>query len=264
MRKRDGIIDRREANETERRLGAILDHYIGTTQSLGRLERIEEEVRVPLPSRKGVRRSSRYQFVCFLDGWTYDDSGRAWLVEFKLRNRLTSVNQAQLSNQLRWYAWALEQHEGVRPFGVILDERLNEEPKPARMLISGKPSHAKDQLTSPVAYMRACYEAEVEPHEDTVEALDRRVWQQRHPILFRPGELDEAGAGLVSAAKLIRDLDSGELTPVRNASPMHCGSCKFRDICPNPTDRLFVDSLYERTVPKRLRGPLGPANGGAR
>jgi hypothetical protein len=57
---------------------------------------------------------------------------------------------------------------------------------------------------------------------------------------------------LVSAAKLIRDLDSGELHPIRNAGP-HCNRCPFREICPTPDDQLYLEALYERRIPKRFK-----------
>jgi hypothetical protein len=53
---------------------------------------------------------------------------------------------------------------------------------------------------------------------------------------------------------------------------MECNFCKFNPICNEPGDEVFVDSLFERTVPKRLRGsevlpdvaaPEGPVVGAA-
>ena len=116
-------------------------------------------------------------------------------------------------------------------------------------------SHASNQHTTPEAYEFACAHYGVEPHIETLNHLRTINWQQRVPILFREGEIEEAGRELVSAAKLIRDLDSGELHPVRHATTMTCPSCRYRDICPTPEDELYVDSLFERTVPKRDRQP---------
>jgi hypothetical protein len=73
------------------------------------------------------------------------------------------------------------------------------------------------------------------------------------PILFRDGELDEAGRELVTAAQLIRDLDAGHLEPLRHVSPMTCNGCRYRRICANPDDELFVESLFELVEPKRER-----------
>lgn len=250
--------------ETENRLGAMLDHYIATTDPLPNLSRLEEEIVVAIPSRGGQRSSTRYRFLCYLDGWT-DDNGQQWLVEFKLRGQLQPVKLIEKAPQLRWYSWALAKQGGPMPVGVLLDERLNEVPKPARLL-KGRvtkadpnppptPSHAKDQVTTPERYRDACLEFGVEPKSDVMDALGARVWQQRVPLIFRRGELLDAGTELVSAAKLIRDLDSGELMPIRNAQKQLCSGCKFRDICSNPTDELFVDTQFHRSVPKRLRDP---------
>ena len=247
---------------TEEHLMKIFAHYAQTATPLNGLERLEFEVVVPIPSRTGRRRSSRFRFQCFLDGWTYDDDGRPWLVEFKLRSRLSSVQVLQSARQIRWYAWALEQAAGISPVGVLVDERLNVAPGSPRTVqavrkgvgIKGRTvSHAADQAVTTEDYLEACREYDVEANPHTVSALNARVWQQRVPILFRDHELEEAGAELVSAAKLIRDLDSGELYPIRNAAPHLCNGCAFREICPTPDDELYVETLYEARTPKRLR-----------
>lgn len=244
-----------ERIQVEIRLSEMLDHYIASAGPLGNLSRLEEQLVEPLPSRTGQRRSGAYRFLCFIDGWTVDADGHAWLVEFKLRKQLTPLRQIVLGRQIRWYAWALEQH-GIKPVGVIVDERLNEVPKPPRILKSGKPSHAKDQLTTPEWYSMVCQEHEEDVNLETLVALGQRTWQQRAKIMFRAGEIEEAGHDLVSAAKLIRDLDSGELSPIRHASKMNCNGCRFRDVCSDPQDRYFVDELFDRKPPKRDREPV--------
>ncbi|CAB4197781.1 PD-(D/E)XK nuclease superfamily [uncultured Caudovirales phage] len=246
-------VDQVQRLESENRLGEMLDHYMATASPLPNLTRLEGEVIVAIPSRSGKHASTRYRFQCFLDGFT-DADGEQWIVEFKLRRQLQQAALVQKSRQPRWYAWALTTSQnGHAPTGVLIDERLNDVPKPARILKSGKPSHAKDQLCTSEDYVAVCLAADEQPKIEIVEHLRTRQWQQRIPLLFRSGEIDEAGQDLVSAAKLIRDLDSGVLTPVRNASQFHCGGCRYREVCAEPSDKLFVDSLFERTVPKRLR-----------
>jgi hypothetical protein len=140
--------------------------------------------------------------------------------------------------------------------GVLVDERWNEAPKPARMLTSynrPRPSHAKDQRCTLDSYLAICEEYNERPREETEEALRTRRWQQRIPIPFREGELDEAGLELVSAAKLIQQLDSGELYPIRNSKPANCRYCQFKRICNDPMDRVYVDLEFERQVPKKHR-----------
>jgi CRISPR/Cas system-associated exonuclease Cas4 (RecB family) len=240
--------------ETETRLALQLDLYMQTAEQLPNLTRIEEEIVVPIPSRGGKRASTHYRFLCYLDGFT-DDNGMRWLVEFKLRNQLQPVEVIELSRQIRWYAWALHQQGSKEPLGVLVDQSLNDPPKPAKILATGKVSHQKAQVTTPQLYIDACLEREEEPKQDVIDHLGSRRWNQRVPLVFRPEELEEAGQELVSAAKLIRDLDHGDLFPIRNATKMHCSYCKFRRICANPTDDLVVGSMFERTVPKRLRPP---------
>jgi hypothetical protein len=243
---------------TETRLATMLDHYMATAEPLPNLTRLEGEIVTALPSRLGHRRSTRYRFQCYLDGYTTED-GQQWIVEFKLRNQLTEPALLARQRQHRWYAWALGQEQGFHPTGVISDERLNLEPKPAR-LVQGRrkgegrvPSHAKDQQTTVEDYLGVCFDHGIPPKPETADALRARVWQQRHPFLFSPLELEQAGRELVSGSKLIRDLDNGDLEPIRNASRMTCGGCRFREVCDNPTDRLLVDSLFDRKPAKRDR-----------
>jgi hypothetical protein len=246
------------------RLGDTLDHYMATATPLTNLTRLEEEVVVPIPSRGGKRASSKYRFLAKIDGWT-DDDGNSWLVEYKLRNgALTPAWMAQIGQQYRWYAWAFERVVGKKPVGLLLDERLNEAPKPARVVrekkrgsgVNGRTvSHAVDQMTTPERYIDACHEFGSEPEENVLIALRARVWQHRHPLQFSAAELTEAGLDLTSMAKVIRDLDRGELRPVRHSMKSICNGCKFKPICPDPSDHAHVESLYDRTIPKRLRPP---------
>lgn len=246
--------------EAMKRLGSILDHYALTADPLDGLVRIEEAVIVPLPGRAGVGRSNRYGFIGYLDGYK-NGTGPGYLVENKLRTSLTPLPLLERQRQVRQYAWALRERDGISIQGAIVNERLNESPRPVR-LVQGKrkgqgkvPSHAANQITTPDIYVATCREFDVEPDPVTIDALAGRQWQQRVTIVFRPDELDEAGRELVSASKLIAQLDSGALYPVRNAKRSTCGYCEFAAICSNPSDPL-AGSLYNRTVPKRLRGPL--------
>lgn len=242
--------------EVHERLASMLDHYAETTEPLPNLTRLEEEIVVSIPSRKGGRSSTKYKFLCYLDGWC-DDDGKRWVVEFKLRKQLTPVRVVQLSRQVRWYSWAVGKQSGVEPFGVYVDERLNAAPHDARMLKPGKDglpkvSHAADQMTTPALYVQACADAMTEPKQEVIDKLASRQWQQRIPLVFTKNELAEAGSDLVSAGKLIRDLDSGALDPIRHAGKMTCGGCRYRDICSDPTSE-YVTMQFDRGVPKRLR-----------
>lgn len=253
-----GVHDQEQHAAMRQRLLSILLHYIWTCDDFT-LEPTgqERELVVAIPSRSGKHRSNRYRFQGFIDGCRV--TGRhPWLIEFKLRRQLTSVQMIQLDRQIRRYAWAWWQLTGIKPMGIEVHERWNQEPKPVRILKAtkkhpeGKVSHAKDQLCTADAYLDACAEYDVEVHEDTAAALKARRWQQTVPIIFRDGELEEAGRELVSAAKLIHQLDSGQLWPVRNSKPQNCQGCRFRDICPAPDSEL-VDALFERVPAKRDR-----------
>ena len=237
----------------EERLMAMLEHYSSIAPPLLNLTRLEGEIDVPLWSRSSHRSSARYRFLCRLDGLTVDHDGSKWLVEFKLRRDLTPVHLLQIMPQHRWYAWAYQRETGDRIVGVLIDERVNAVPEAPRILANGKVSSDKRQVTTPELYVAACNERGQLPEQEVVVNLEARRWQQVSPIQFRQGELEEAGAELVSAAKLIRDLDSGELAPIRNARRANCNWCQFRHICPNPRDRLLVDVDFERIPPKRQR-----------
>lgn len=254
------VYDEDSDRQTRRRLHAMLDHHATVAPELV-IERPEHELLVGIPSRAGRRRSNRYRLRAYLDGLHEDEQGW-WLYEAKLRGQLTSLAMMALARQTRWYAWATRELFDIEPVGVIVEERLNEVPKPARINKGrGKDpqpvaSHAKDQLTTPQLYRDACARTGQEPDPETVEALAARRWFQMERIIFRPGELDEAGRQLVSTAQLIHELDSGARAPVRNPGRARCPGCPFREICPTPDDVDLVDALYDRKPPKRDRAPI--------
>jgi CRISPR/Cas system-associated exonuclease Cas4 (RecB family) len=233
-------------------LTQMLAHYMATVEPLPNLTMLEKQIIVGVPSRTGKRSSTRYRFLAKIDGYTVVD-GNEWVVEFKLRNRLHSVDLIQKERQHRWYAWAAARAAGLNPVGVIVEERLNSAPDSPQLTKTGRVSHAKDQATTPDLYKLMCAEHGEEPKPEVVDALLQKEWFHRVPLAFRPDELEEAGRDLVTAAKLVRDLDSGDLSPVRNAQTMRCNFCRYRPICAEPQDRLYVDSLFQRTVPKRER-----------
>jgi hypothetical protein len=249
-------------------LEMLMTHYVSTTEHLY-IERPEHQVLVPIP-RTGRRRRFRRRvspdiFEAYLDGIHVDDEGRYWIVEYKLRGRLSSLEQLAKSPQHRRYAWAWREIHGIDVTGVIADERLAEIPRPARWVqekrkgegIDGKvPSHAKDQLCTPEAYLEACEQANVEPVPETEASLRSRRWQQRERIFFRRGELNEAEEELRSIAKQLHQLDRGEIYPVRNPSQMRCPSCQFNEICNEPTDFDLVAALFKRVPAKRNRKEL--------
>lgn len=256
-----GVHDEDQHAEIATHLTSCLEHYIATTESLPLTEQ-EREIEVPIPSRSGKRGSNRYRLHAFVDGVTegrnVDGSDRPWLVEFKLRmSSLTPADVVMRSRQVRWYAWAWWQATGVMPGGVLLDERLAEAPKPPRIVaakrkgegIEGRvPSHAKEQTTTPEWYAAVCGEYDVEPNPDTVESLTQRKWGQRVPVQLRNAEFAETGQELVSASRLIADLD-GVRFPLRNASRATCSGCDFNSICGEPVGPF--EPLGFETVPAK-------------
>jgi hypothetical protein len=246
------------------RLAQILDHHTATTAQLPNLSMLEAELNVPIPSRGGKRGSNRYRFHCYLDGHCVMD-GHPWIVEFKLRDNLTPRTIIERQPQYRWYAVAYALTHGIKgPVGVLIDETLNAAPAPARIVnakrkgegIDGKTvSHAVNQITTPDIYEAACREYGVEPEAATSAAFATRQWHQENRLVFTPADLAEGAAELTTAAKLIRDLDTGDHYPIRNGKRGNCNYCKFVGICPDPTNNYLLDSLFERTEPKRLRGP---------
>ena len=237
------------------RLGTMLDDYMEREDKLEGLTRLEHEYLVPIPSRSGKGSSNRWRFQGFIDGFVVDGNGYEWLVEFKLRSRLTPAQIIRRSRQVRFYAWARRKETDRQIAGVIVDERLNDIAKPVKVVggASRRPSEEVAQRTSERLYREACAALGTSPSEKMLGALRARVWGNRVAIPFRPSELDEAGRELVSAAEKIRELDMGHRYPLRNAKAMICRFCDFNDICDNPRDDRYTATQFDFTVPKRFR-----------
>lgn len=239
-----GIFDPVAYEESLALLTELLTHYSEENEPMG-IERLEEEIIVPIPSRSGLRDSNRYRLQLFLDGTTTERDG-VWLVENKLRGQLSSLLMISLSRQIRWYAWAYRKKFGVEPAGVIVNERLKKVPGEVKFNKNG--SLSKVQTCTVDAYRAAGGD-----DEDVIAKLAGKDWQRRERVFLTTEEIDEAGRQLVSAGQQIRDFDSADRYPVRNPSPMFCGGCQFKDICPNPRDTELVEALFERTTPKKDR-----------
>lgn len=241
-------------------LSAALTHYATYAEKLSNVTRLEGELLVPIPSRTGKRISSKYRFHGYVDCMS---SGVGLdIVEFKWRDSLTDPELLALDRQPLRYAWAAQRQLGVVIGRVIVEERLSVIPKPVKIVnakrkgegIDGKTvSHDKQQITTEALYVEACALYGVDPHEDTLEAICGRRWSQRIPLMFTQTDLEIAGRELVSAAKLIHSLDSGDRFPIRNTKAMICRGCDYKRICAHPEDRTFVDMLFTRGTPKRLK-----------
>lgn len=264
-----GVFDGQRYSEAYDLLGRLLEHYTQTHWWMERdcpmdnLEALEARYEVPIPSRGGQKGSSKFRLEAYVDGRSLRD-GQVWLAECKLRKDLTPVKIIVRSRQLRWYAWAHWQLTGEQPRGVIVEERVRAVPQHPRMN-KGRatkanpepaptPSHAVDQATTPEWYERVCKDNKVEPLAHVMEAFRARRWQQRVPVVFREGELEEAGRELVSAGLRIAELDSSKRWPIRHAVRTTCNYCDFTDICDDPSSS-YVDMLFERIQPKRDRPP---------
>jgi hypothetical protein len=231
--------------EAEQRLTEMLAHYVSIAERLP-IERLEDELVVPIPSRTGRQHSNRYRLQVRLDGVHTDDEGREWIVEFKLRKELSPLEQIALSRQIRWYAWAWREITGRAPIGVIVDERLNKVPKEVALNKDGRPSRVQSCIPE-------AYEAAGGGDAEVLERLRAKRWHQRERMFLTEAEIDEAGHQLVSVARQIQDLDSGRLYPVRNPSKVRCPGCQFREICPHPEDAELADALFERVPAKQYR-----------
>jgi hypothetical protein len=246
----DTALDAR--NDALARLEQMLRHYVSLDDPLPNLTRLEDTIDVPVPSRSGLRGSNRYRYGGKIDGFTVDENGDEWIVEFKLRGKLHPRWLVELMRQYRWYAWARQRESGRKVVGMVIDERWNEIPKPPKILRNGSVSNDKAQKTTVPLYLEACRERGQDPDMEAVLEFQSRIWQQRIYVLFRPDELAKAGLELTSAARTVQALDSGEVYPVRNASQVVCNGCRFKRICADPNGEL-VDELFLRVPPKRLR-----------
>lgn len=245
-----GVYDADEHLALATRIDALLNDYVAEAELI-HLDRLERELLVPIPSRTGRADSNRYRLQAYVDGVHTDPDGRDWIVEFKLRGKLTSFELIAKQRQVRWYAWAWRRETGREIAGIIVEERLNAVPALLKLNQNGMPS--KVQSCRPDTYTAAFEDLDEEPDPDVVAKLQAKEWMKRHPLVLTLAELDEAGRQLASAGSLIHQLDTGALYPVRNPSPLRCPGCAFRDCCNDPGDVDLIDALFVRSTPKRLR-----------
>lgn len=249
---REGAFDHEEYDETKEKLLSALVHYAATAE---RLNLVGSEVELEMTHGDG------WTYRCHLDGIHQDEDGYLWVVEFKLRGAgsFTPLEQAVLWRQVRWYSLALmhsdhplairyrtlpEAYEDNLVRGVIIDERLNDAPKPVKFNKNGDVSATQTCMLE--EYMHACAVRGQTPHMPTVERLSAKIWQQRHTILFRQDELDDALGELESAASLVALYGNHSLRPIR-VPGKQCGYCEFSELCPTPRDERLRDALYRPT-----------------
>lgn len=246
-----GALDPEQFEQSSRTLAAALDDYHRHGELLpdfGQRER-RFAVRAPAVTRQGGR-SNAYGYLCFVDGVCVDDHGDPWIVEFKWRGRLDPLEWVHRSPQLAWAVWAARE-TGLPVVGVVLDERLAEAPAPVALNKDGSPSAR--QRCRVDTYLDACAQTGTTPNPKTVDQLRQRVWQRRAWIRYTAAELEFAEQALAGLATRVGQLDRGQITPVRNASPYTCPGCLFREICMTPHDHELLDALFDRVEPKRQR-----------
>ena len=228
-----GIYDNEEHTAILDKLIPLFAYYCTTTTPLN-LVQAERVVRYPL--------ADGWDYEGRIDGIHQDEDGWIWIVEFKLRDRLTPLEQIVLWRQIRWYSLALR-HEIGEVRGVIVDEGHNTKIEPVRHNKDGKVSAV--QSCTLEEYMAALRErGNQPPNDNTVERLARKQWHQRHQIVLTDEEYADAEAEVRSAARMVWMYDSGQLLPLRHPGPTRCPGCRYKGICPNPTDERLRDALY--------------------
>lgn len=259
------------------RLRDLLAHHVTVADALPNLTLIEGRFAGPVPSRGGKRGSNLYHFENYIDGysvvpeggWRLDGRYLApgeWIVENKLRDDLHPADLIVNLRQYLWYCWQAAKAKGLNPVGIIVMERKNDLPHPAKINQPtkaqplGPVSTKKDQITSRALVEAALDEREIPadergPWAELLGNCDARRWHQSVPVKYRPSDYVLAGRELTSAAALIGELDTARRWPLRNASTITCRGCDFKAICPDPAGSSFaIDAEFIRTSPKRLRG----------
>lgn len=178
-----------------------------------------------------------------------DENGRTWLVEYKLRTSLTSLEYLQRDLQGMLYVYGARK-SGKEVAGVIFDEMLNELPTEMRFKKDGGPS--KVQSCSVQEYIRGCEAIGFDPDPDIVAKLEVRRVHQRVPIEFYDFDLEGIDDLLKSAELHIQLLERGAMYPKRIRNPMMCRLCEFNPICEHP-DPDLIDFTFTRREARRNR-----------
>lgn len=228
--------------ENREKLIQLLSSYTNKYEPLNLIE-TEKELTVHLARPDNDLLG--WYYVGHLDGVHKDSDGFLWIVEYKLRTTLYSLEQISFMRQIKWYAWAWIKQFKTMPRGIIVDETLNQLPKPIRFNKNGSVSAV--QSCTAEEYVDACLKHHTPVNENTLQKLQEKQWHARHKIFFSERELAEVPEELDRVASLLRHYDSGALRPVRNTTA-RCARCEYKLICPDPNNSLLREEFYEENT----------------
>jgi hypothetical protein len=183
-----------------------------------------------------------------------------WIVDHKTDGGRTYTDDGlDYDDQITAYCYVVWRWLGVIPRGVVLNILVKQGPKPPRVVSNGeKLSYAKDQLTTPDAYLDACLEFGhmqrsggsilSENHEACYEALKARGWDP----FYRRFEAMRSETELINfEARLYQEymdmgmaLTEGDLYP--NFSPWNCPRCPVKRLCRAMEDGSDAEGTREQ------------------
>jgi hypothetical protein len=168
-----------------------------------------------------------------------------WVIDHKTDSGSTYTDDGlDYDDQITAYCYIVWRWLGVIPRGVLLNVLVKQAPKPPRLVREGSAlSTAKDQLTTPEAYLDACLEfghmqrsgGQIlsEKHAECYEGLKARGW---HPF-FRRFEAHRSEQELLRFEERLYQeylnmsdtLMTADLYP--NFSPWNCPRCPVKHVC---------------------------------
>lgn len=194
---------------------------------------VELELTAPLPEMRNLE-----HFAGHIDWLAKDPEGRVWLVDFKIRSKLSPTSYEQVNFQHSVYHYLATMH-GIRVDGTVTFEVKNELPSKPKLNKNGTMSRVAGGTDWPT-YRAALAEAKLPEweYEDMKEKLEsnrfhqllvewrnpetsRRIWER--VVLPAAREIDNA----------YEFIDLRKFPPFvwRNMGSFQCSGCPVQSLC---------------------------------
>lgn len=185
---------------------------------------VEKEFRVKLDKRD--------TFICVIDLIVREKStGYLWLVDFKVREKITTPPAEDFDMQMALYQAALSQHS-IEAVGSIIYQVRSEVPQEPSLNVNGTMSRSGSIITDWETYCKALYRHGLDPSDylDMQVKLADRVFQKQIRTYRSTETLHAYWSNFLDTIRRIKSARRSRNIS-RNIGQIHCPRCPVKDLC---------------------------------